>query len=32
MYRCPVCRELVRSEDDPAIDDSGRIVHEDCAD
>lgn len=30
MYRCPECRELVRSEDDKALNDAGEIVHADC--
>lgn len=30
MLRCPVCRELIRSEDDVTIDDAGQFVHEEC--
>lgn len=30
MYRCPVCRELIRPEDDQTFDDVGRLVHTDC--
>lgn len=30
MHRCPICRELIRPEDDPAIDDVGRLIHADC--
>lgn len=30
MYRCYVCRELLRPEDDVTADNHGRRVHIDC--